>query len=137
MSAALQAQASFPTTSATFSNIAPIERELIDMQRETVAAWSAKIQKLTDQRHYLLSSNKPQTVTRVDPQQSSFEERIFGSLAALKIAVSQYAMHRSSSERHRIFDQLDFVINEDDWHEEDSLPRTQSFQDFLKWMIYS
>jgi hypothetical protein len=135
MSAALQA--SFPATSATFSNIAPIENELITVQRETVAALSAKIQKLTEQHHFLLGAGKPKSVTRTAPQQSSFEERIFGSLASLKVAVSQYAMHLSSPERHRIFDQLDFVINEDDWHEEDNLPRTQSFQDFLKWMIYS
>ncbi|SRR6266566_5902757 len=129
-------QTTFPASLATFDNIAPIESDLITAQRTTVAALSEKIQKLSKQQ-VLLVSNAPQTVTRLSPQQSSFEERIFGSVVSLKVAISQYAMHLSSQERHRIFDQLDFVINVDDWHEEDNLPNLQSFQDFLKWMIYS
>jgi hypothetical protein len=129
-------QVRFPVSSATFANIAPLEGELISAQRETIAALSGKIQRLSDQQ-ILLGSSKPQVVTRLAPQQANFEEKVFGSLVSLKVAVSQYAMHLSTQERHRIFDQLDFVINVDDWHEQDALPRPQSFQDFLKWMIYS
>jgi len=129
-------QTTFPASSATFGNVAPIESDLITTQRETIAALSEKIQKFSEQ-HILLGSSTPQTFTRITPQQSSFQEKIFTSLVSLKIAVSQYAMHLSSDERHRIFDQLDFVINIDDWHEDDNLPSPQSFQNFLKWMIYS
>jgi hypothetical protein len=83
-----------------------------------------------------LSGKKPGTIS-AGPIQASFEERIFSSLASLKIAVSQYAMHLSHDERHRIFERLDGVINVDDWHEEDPLPQLPSFRNFLKWMIYA
>ena len=77
------------------------------------------------------------TVTRVIPETEDFTARVFKSLVALKVAVSQYAMHLSNSERHRIFAELDSVINTDDWHEDDQLPKIEAFKDFLRWMIYS
>jgi uncharacterized UPF0160 family protein len=77
------------------------------------------------------------TVTRAIPEATDFAERVFNSLVALKVAVSQYAMHMSDAERHRIFAELDSVINTEDWHEEDELPKVEAFKDFLKWMIYS
>src|SRR5487761_1059138 len=73
------------------------------------------------------------TVLRSVPQQASFEEKIFNSLVALKISVSQYAMHLSNDERRRLFVRLDEVINIEDWHEEDTLPILGSFINFLKW----
>lgn len=73
----------------------------------------------------------------VQPRASSFEEQIFDTLVSLKVAVSQYAMHLGREERTRLFEELDSKINIDDWHESDSLPTTQSFVEFLKWMIYS
>jgi len=131
-------QGTFPASSANFVNIGPIGDDLITKQREKIASLSAKLQQqFSEQQQILLGSRTPQTITRLAPQESSFEERLFGSLASLKIAVSQYAMHLSSDERHRIFEQLDFLINVDDWHEEDNLPKPQSFMDFLKLMIYS
>ena len=36
-----------------------------------------------------------------------------------------------------MFHDLDDVVNIDDWYEEDTLPRYDSFRDFLKWTIYS
>jgi len=67
----------------------------------------------------------------------SLKNRIFNSAVELKVAVSQYAMHLSNEVRHKLFDDLDAVINVDDWYEEDELPRYVSFRDFLKWTIYS
>lgn len=68
---------------------------------------------------------------------TSFEERLFDHLVLLKMAASQYAMHLSATERRRIFDRLDSVLNIDDWHDDDALPELESFRNFLKWMIYS
>ena len=79
----------------------------------------------------------PNRLYAVEPEGTSFSEQIFNSLVGLKVAVSQYAMHLSHAERHRIFAELDSVINVDDWHEGDELPKIAAFQDFLKWMIYS
>jgi len=64
-------------------------------------------------------------------------EKLFNSLVELKVSVAQYAMHLSPKTRHKIFDDLDAILNVEDWHEDDLLPRAQSFRDFLKWTIYS
>lgn len=67
----------------------------------------------------------------------SFEERLFHSLVSLKVSISTFAMHLSAAERARLFEALDDTINVDDWHEGDKLPAAASFQQFLRWMIYS
>jgi hypothetical protein len=84
-----------------------------------------------------IQPKKPETFSTSQIQTSSFEEKVFSSLVSLKVSVSKYAMHLSHHERHRVFQQLDSVINTDDWHEEDELPQIGAFEDFLKWMIYS
>jgi hypothetical protein len=85
----------------------------------------------------VLFDKQPQTFLRTVPESASFEEQIFNSLVSLKVAVSQYAMHLTTEERHRIFAELDSLINVDDWHEDDQLPNIVAFKDFMKWMIYS
>jgi hypothetical protein len=77
------------------------------------------------------------TVVRSIRHQTNYAERLFDCLVSLKVAASQYAMHLSAHERHRIFNRLDSVINVEDWHEDDILPQIDSFRNFLKWMIYS
>ena len=84
-----------------------------------------------------VEANQPQTLVRTIPENADFAEQIFNSLVSLKVAVSQYAMHLSTLERHRIFAELDSIINIEDWHEGDALPKVNAFKDFLKWMIYS
>jgi hypothetical protein len=84
-----------------------------------------------------VSPQRSGTVVRTLQQRTNYDERLFDSLVSLKVAASQYAMHLSAEERHRIFERLDSVINVEDWHEEDTLPRRESFKNFLKWMIYS
>ena len=88
-------------------------------------------------RQQLVVQNRPQMAERAVLDGADFEHQIFNSLVALKVAVSNYAMHLSRAERHRIFDALDSLINVDDWHEGDTLPNVIAFRDFLKWMIYS
>jgi hypothetical protein len=71
------------------------------------------------------------------PIAKSFEERIFDALVALKVSASFLSMHLTADERSRIFAALDDTINVDDWHDGDKLPGVASFQEFLRWMIYS
>src|SRR5712664_1442484 len=52
-------------------------------------------------------------------EEESFERKLFEALISLKVVTAQYAMHLSADERHRLFDELDRLINFDDWHEED------------------
>jgi hypothetical protein len=51
-------------------------------------------------------------------------------------AASFLAAERSLVNFSRMFVELDAKINADDWHENDTLPSTSSFVQFLKWMIY-
>jgi hypothetical protein len=76
-------------------------------------------------------------IVRQQPHVATFEERIFDALVSLKVSASFLSMHLSADERHRLFDALDETINVDDWHEGDKLPAVSSFQEFLRWMIYS
>lgn len=90
----------------------------------------------------LRSADDGKSLTRnvvrpVVPVDKSFEERIFDCLVDLKVAVANISMHLSANERHRLFDELDAKVNAEDWHEDDYLPQLRSFQNFLKWMIYS
>jgi hypothetical protein len=84
-----------------------------------------------------LGSNGSQVLTLPTRPNETLETRLFDVLVNLKVSVSEYAMHISAEERHKIFDQLDAVINVEDWHEEDDLPRAGAFREFLKWLVYS
>jgi hypothetical protein len=90
-----------------------------------------------DRNKFVLRPKQTEVLYQSIPQSTGFEESIYNSLVSLKVAVSQFAMHLSSDERRRVFQELDSVINVDDWHEGDQLPKVTAFQDFLKWMIYS
>lgn len=69
--------------------------------------------------------------------QKPFEQRVDDALVALKAATAQYAMHLSTDQRETIFDQLENIINVDDWYEEDQFPKLTAFNDLLAWSIYA
>jgi hypothetical protein len=135
-------QAIFSATPFAYSSggDGPIKHDFMARQREAIEGLTQKSylkdQPLANQK-ILVSAKRSERVVRSMTRSTGFEENIFNSLVSLKVAVSQYAMHLSSNERHRIFEQLDSMINVDDWHQGDDLPKSSSFQDFLKWMIYS
>jgi hypothetical protein len=133
-------QTAFREIPKVYGDVAPIDRKLIAEQRDQVAAWSegASVKtKMLAENRIVMGAGTSRIIVRPATLGASFEGKIFGSLVALKVALSYYAMHLSADERHRICEQLDSIINTEDWHEEDELPKLLSFQDFLKWMIYS
>src|ERR1700722_14074374 len=69
--------------------------------------------------NFVLQTNATRTLYQQETQANAFSERLFDSLVSLKVAISQYAMHLDSDERHRLFEELDSKINLDDWHEDD------------------
>jgi hypothetical protein len=85
----------------------------------------------------VLGAQSSTTVVRITSVQANLQQRVFDSGVEMKVAVSQYAMHLSPETRQKLFRDLDDVVNIDDWYEEDTLPRYDSFRDFLKWTIYS
>jgi hypothetical protein len=73
----------------------------------------------------------------VQSAQKPFAQRVDDVLVELKSAASQYAMYLSPEQRETIFDQLENIINVDDWYEEDEFPRLNAFKDLLAWSIYA
>jgi hypothetical protein len=67
----------------------------------------------------------------------AIESKLFDTLVSLKVAISRYAMHLSTTERQRLFGALDGLLNKEDWYDEDELPRPASFLNFLKWMLFA
>lgn len=132
MNFAVQTDAKFPSTASSRRDAGP--NDFLVSQRKSL---SDHLPLLADRfrQSAILSGGGIQKI--VQPRAASFDERIFDSLVSLKVEISQYAMHLGSAERHRLFEELDSKINADDWHEDDTLPTANSFQEFLKWMIYS
>jgi len=53
----------------------------------------------------------------------------------LKEAATFYAMYMNFAERDKLFKQLDFLLDPEDWHDEDKVPEKASFISFLKWTV--
>ncbi|MDF2973677.1 MAG: hypothetical protein K0R61_4127 [Microvirga sp.] len=87
-------------------------------------------------RGVVVTGNRAGTVDLATVQEN-LADRLFDALVSLKVAVSQYAMHIPPAARDHLFEQLDDVLNLEDWHEEDCLPQRASFLNFLKWTVYS
>jgi hypothetical protein len=71
------------------------------------------------------------------PSSTNLQEHLFDARVNLKVVTSQYAMHLSESARSRLFSELDYLLAEDGWDPDDTLPTVESFRVFLKWVIFS
>jgi hypothetical protein len=113
--------------------------DLIASQRSDLERLLQGLGIMTDpsRDHLVLEAQSSKSVMRSTPIQPNLQQRVFDSAVEMKVAVSQYAMHLSPETRQKLFHDLDEVVNVDDWYEEDTLPRYDSFRDFLKWTIYS
>ncbi len=63
-------------------------------------------------------------------------EALHISLARLKNMTSYVAMHLGREWRDKLFIQLDELLSPDDWDQEEKLPDTNSFQTFLRLILY-
>jgi len=89
-------------------------------------------------RHLIVGGSGGKTLVRPDNIiHAGFEERLFDVLVGLKVTAAQYSMHLTSNVRHRIFSELDRLLNAENWYEEDDFPTTEAFRDFLSWTVYS
>lgn len=124
--------------------VPPTRNVAADPRRDFLAigqAWTptaaADVLQFAGNGFTLLPQNSREPIVKHERAGQTLAEKIFDTLVSLKVSVSFFAMHLSRDERRRIFDALDDIINMDDWHESDTLPTKQSFQQFLKWMIFS
>jgi hypothetical protein len=109
--------------------------ELLKSQREAMQA--SGVLRKPDAPYKLVVPKFGDTRLFRTPSAISFAEKVFNALVELKVSVAQYAMHLKPEVRSKLFADLDDVLNINDWHEDDVMPRLASFLDFLKWTIFS
>ena len=63
-------------------------------------------------------------------------EKLYDALARVKLLTAQVAMHLDTEWRSRIFEQLDDLLDVDDWHEDDDPIKASSFETFLRMIIF-
>lgn len=66
----------------------------------------------------------------------STEEKLYDVLAGAKVMTSQVAMHMEQEWREGIFEQLDELLNIDDWHDDDEPVLGTSFTTFIRMVLY-
>ncbi|TCA70481.1 hypothetical protein [Rhizobium leguminosarum] len=70
------------------------------------------------------------------PVSSVGAETILPSRAMeLKSATGTYAMYLSFEERARLFAEIDYLLDPDAWVEEDAIPLSAPYVNFLKWLL--
>ncbi len=62
-------------------------------------------------------------------------EKLYDALARVKLLTAQVAMHLDTEWRSRIFEQLDDLLDAEDWHENDDPINASSFETFLRMII--
>ena len=63
-------------------------------------------------------------------------EKLYDALAGIKLLTAQVAMHLDAEWRSRLFDQLDDLLDVEDWHEDDIPIKASSFKTFLRMIIF-
>ena len=66
----------------------------------------------------------------------SLPEKLYDALARVKLLTAQVSMHLDTEWRSRIFEQLDDLLDAEDWHEDDDPIKASSFQTFLRMIIF-
>jgi hypothetical protein len=65
----------------------------------------------------------------------SIEEILFDTLAAFKIFTSQVAMHLNVEGRDKLFNQLDLLLDPEEWPREDVPPELASYRTLLRALL--
>jgi hypothetical protein len=71
------------------------------------------------------------------PPPPSLDVQLFDNGAQLKLFFSQIAMHLTTEWRTTIFEQLDFLLNSEDWQEDSALIEVSTFITFLRFLIFA
>ncbi len=111
----------FPLSSAAGEDAETIRKSLIEIQeRQTL---DRPIYKLAEVEAPWIA-DKP------------LPEKLYDTLARVKLLTAQVAMHLDTEWRSRIFEQLDDLLDAEDWHEDDDPIKASSFQTFLRMIIF-
>ena len=66
----------------------------------------------------------------------SINEQLFDATSGVKILTSQVAMNLDSAFREKLFAQIDYLHDHDDWDPEDKPVQNASFTTFLRTILY-
>lgn len=72
----------------------------------------------------------------VEAADKPLPEKLFEALAQIKVLTAQVAMHLDAEWRSRMFEQLDDLLDAEDWHEDDDPIIASSFETFLRMIIF-
>ncbi|WP_158912693.1 hypothetical protein [Caulobacter sp. S45] len=72
----------------------------------------------------------------VAEEQASPKQRLFDRLVDLKVKTSSLAMHLETAWRTGLFNELDQLLDADEWDLSDTLPKVESFVTFLRTTIF-
>ena len=75
-------------------------------------------------------------LTKVETADKPLPEKLYDALARVKLLTAQVAMHLDAEWRSRIFEQLDDLLDAEDWHEDDDPIKASSFQTILRMIIF-
>ena len=111
----------FPLSSAAGEDAETISNSLIEIQER---------QTLDRPIHKLAEVEAPWIADKPLP------ERLYDALARVKLLTAQVSMHLDTEWRSRIFEQLDDLLDAEDWHEDDDPIKASSFETFLRMIIF-
>lgn len=69
-------------------------------------------------------------------QPSELRALLFSKRCDLKVAISRVAMHLSDARRVDLFKQIDDLLDDENWSDDDSLIDNFSFATFLRFVVY-
>ncbi len=108
----------FPLSSAVGEDAETISNSLIEIQERQIL----------DRPIYKLAE--------VEAADKPLPEKLYDALARVKLLTAQVAMHLDTEWRNRIFEQLDDLLDAEDWHEGDDPIKASSFETFLRMIIF-
>lgn len=111
-----------------FKSQAPIHS---DLSAELSQFMSTGTQEIKSRLQQLRSPVAP-SMLRSQGHVSSLEEKLFDATASVKVMTSQVAMYLNSDWRSKLFNQIDFLHDVDEWEQGDEPLQRESYATFLK-----
>ncbi len=123
----------FTQTDAAHSNVLFSQ----DVSRRAGEAISTRAIHSMSSRVDLEGASKEAAASTVSGDPILCADRLNKAAFELKVLLGQYAMHMASADRSLLIETLNDLLDPEEWHDDDVVPKVESFQAFLKWALYS
>ena len=111
-----------------YKSQAPIYSQLAAQLPQYMSAQTQEIESRIQQ----LRSPVAPSMLGSQVHEKSLEEKLFDATAGVKVMTSQVAMYLDSQWRSKLFNQIDFLHDVDEWEQGDEPLQRESFATFLK-----